>query len=401
MNDDPNTKAFVQLEMINFLAQNDQFENALLLLNDFYNNCNSEYLRRIADYYQNIIMFRKSKKDVAPFLIESLNYFESQGNNVMVAYHYKYLANISRVKDSYDLAEEYYRKSLKICEQHNLSYISENIYHDIGMLSFKKGDFYEAIAQLNNVYHTAVNNFTKSYSIGNSGFISYNLKEYDNTIDYFSKSLLIAQENGIIQLIPGCCYYLGKSYLEINNSDKAGQYLELGSKMSLELLKNKFTLKGEKISVIESYIDFQKNYSSYNKGKGQRHYDLSFAIGRTLKEIRAIFQQIAIDERLKENKTVKNTVDSLEISPSSYSKIRSRNKQYKMDHIPDGIMKFINDNNGHNWKDLNNYFEGCLFEFLLKEYGFNKKKMSKILNVSYPSFTTLVKKRIEKKKLIN
>lgn len=398
---DPNIKSFVQLEMVNFLAQNDQFENALLLLTDFYNNCTSEYLRRIADYYHYIITFRKSKKDITPLLMESLNYFEGQSNYVMVAYHYKYLANISRVNGSFELAEKNYEKSLSICQKHKLSYISENIYHDIGMLNFRKGDYYEAIAMLSNVYHTAVNNYTRSYSIGNAGFISFKLKDYENSIDYFRKSLTIAQENGIIHLIPGCCYYLGKSYLNIKDKNKAENYLELGAKMSLELLKNKFTLKGEKVSVIESYIDFQKKYYSNNNKEREKQYDLSFAVGRTLKEIRAIFQQIAIDERLREKKTVKESVASLEISPSSYSKIRNRIKKYKMDHVPNGIKYFVSDYNGSNWKELNNSFESYLFEFLLKEYGHNKKRMSKILNVSYPSFTTLVKKRIEKREFLN
>jgi len=384
-------KSFLLLEMVNLMTLIGNYDQSILLLNEIKHLKKSTYLRNLAHYYEIVTQVRKGNINVFDRLVDSSNNFIDDNQTATLASHYKIMGNLQGKQKKFKLAEEYYQKGLEICgDSHH--HLIDAIHHDYGMLKFRSGNIDEGIDRLKKNYSKAISYYTKSYTVGNIGFIYFHQKQYEKASDYFNKSLEISQDNGVFHLIPGICYYLGKC----NSGATSVEYYKKGSEVALELAKYNFPLKGEKLLVLEEYL---KSNDSSSPNTNNDHFDFSFAIDKSLKEIKSTFQYLTLKELLKKTGSVANTVKHLNISPSTYSKIVNKIENESDLSNSAGIIQFINQHQNKEWKELNSEFEKILFEFLYLEYGLNKRVMSEKLDVNYTRFVTKMNKMVNTNKL--
>ncbi len=375
------TQSFVMLEMVNLLTVIGNRDQANYLLKSGQSLAQSEYLQHVYNYYELVNKARQGDTSVLNTLIESGEYYKSNNQLATLAFHYKNIGNIYGKMQDTNTASSFYKMALDICKSEQYSHIQSAINHDKGMLEFKMGNADKALHILNAAAESAESKFTKAYTLGNIGFIHFKQENHKDTIQSFNSALNIANQHGVFHLIPGMCYYLGKSSQKLGIHSQAKAYLHQGYKASMELAKHKFPLKGEKLMVIDAYVESMSQNPQDSLDDEQ--FSFTFAIDKSLKEIRATFQNAVLDSVLNLKGSVADTVDHLKMSPSSFSKIKNRNKNIASNSIPQEITEYIKSHSNTDWKELNTEFEKEVLQYLHKEYKYNKRKLSNKLEVNY------------------
>lgn len=387
-NKSPDIQGFVLLEMINLLSVIGSRDHAIHLLNVGKAIVKSEYLKRLYNYYHLVNKIRLGNYELIEDLIKSCDYFEKNQQYATLAYHYKNIGNaFGKIKD-FDNEKSFYSKGLLICANYNYSHIKSAIDHDVAMSYYRSGNESRALKKLITTALNSSSDFTKTYTLGNVGFIHFKDKDYQSSYNFFKQSLDIATKSGIFHLLPSICYYLGKNKQALSDSSKASKYFEIGYNASMELAKYKFPVKGERLLVIDEYV------KSINVSIIQNNdYSFDFGVDKTLEEIRAIFKNTVLNFLFDQTNSVAEVVKTLQISSSSYSKIKNRYKKYQSDDFvyPQVIIDLIQNHDDLNWKKLNTFFEKKMLMHLYKHYKYNKKVLSSKLNVNYSRLVTKLK----------
>jgi len=320
---DPDAQAFILIEMAVFLANIDQYEHSRNLLEKITGITENKYLLNLSQYYLLVQDSRTGNLDIIDELRESLIYFQNIGETSTVAYHHKNIGNIYRKFKEYDQADHHYNLAINIAEKNNFPHIVDAVKHDIGMLEHHRGNTMEALAILDQAQSASTSFYTRSFTLANMGFLLLNLDKPNDAAAHFEQSLDIATEEGVFHLIPGLSYYLGETYNRLGDQQKAHSHYQNGYQTSLELLSHHFTFSGDRKKAVEGYVNFlaaDKTAASENKP------DLSFAIDKSLKEIRGIFQSALINQFLEELGTNTAVINELGIADKTFYLIRDRVK---------------------------------------------------------------------------
>ncbi len=389
---DMNTTAFVLLEMTSLLSTVRSHDTALSMVKTAQQITSSTYLRRIGKYYEWVIRARMGNTDALPRLERSGEYFLDNNLLTTYAYHLKNIGNIHSKNGNFSQAHRRYDEALSITHDENLPMVEEAIMHDLGMLHFRQGNTEQAIQILTGVYESAISHYTRSYTGGNIGFIHNRTGQTDQVEKWFSRALEISENHGVFHLIPGICYHLGTARRRLSGDQDALPVFEKGYLATMELTRRHFPLMGERLMVIEAYTDTLRNVTR----PADHEKEFEFAVNRTMKEIRATFHDTVLREFLKNAGSVKGAVTQLKIGDSTFSKIRNRASAHKICPAPKALAGFVQQHLDKDWAGLNQIFERELFDFLLSEYGNNKREMARKLDVNY---TRLVAKMNELKRV--
>ncbi len=393
--DNREAKAFILLEMASFLAIIGNYNMSLVLLEKIPDLTRMEYLLRITNYYTIVNKARGGDPSVLEDLYESAKYFESIQQHSILAYHHKNIANTYRKQGNYRQAEYFYSKAINLAEKHNYSHIKCSVIHDRGMLEYYKGNFQNAVRILEEAVSIADNIFTASFATGNIGYLYYHNKDFDTAGSYLQKTLNLSIAHGYHHLIPGVCYYLGKCAEHNENRELALFYFEKGYQAAFELVRNHFTLAGDRERVMKAYIMIL-NHNQFRPSREEEPDDMAFAKDKTLREIRDLFQNTILKVVLSRTGSIDGTLENLQIAQRTYYTIRARTAACAGEKSPHAMIKFINENDGLNWKDLNQAYENLILAYLYEEYGRNKKRLSTKLGLSY-SRTLRITQGIESK----
>ncbi|NQU66908.1 MAG: tetratricopeptide repeat protein [Candidatus Marinimicrobia bacterium] len=386
---DKESRAFVLLEMCAFMAITAQYDLAIMLLDKIPQLTQSKYLLSLANYYWLVLKTRKGDLKLVDRLVDSAVYFKEIGEMATVAYHYKNIGNVHRKLKAFPLAEQYYTDALLLAEHHSYQHIQAAVLHDKGMLSFYQGNPEKGISILNDAFEIAENHYTKSFTLGNIGFIYRSISQYDHAIDYLKRSIEIAVNHGVYSVIPSIAYHLGNCYETQEETSLAMYFYQKAYESAVELLNQRFPFTGDRERAIKTYVRFIAKHPECTPSTAD-DIRLSFSIDKTLKEIRGIFQNTALETLLNEYGSVNNTVSQIDIPKRTYYAIRERTRENSFHDAPSYVTEFVKNNAKLNWKELNRKFEDHVITFLYQKYGGSKKMLSEKLNVSYHHMVTMI-----------
>ena len=384
------SRAFILLEMVAFMAIIGQYDLALIMLDHIPNLTRSEYLLKLANYYWAVLKTRKGNFDIIPTLRESLDYFLTVREFATAAYHYKNLGNAHRKSQNDTEALECYQQGLDISRQNHYRHIEAAIHHDVGMLYFHRGRHDQALVNMNLALDCADSHYMKSLTLGNIGLSLCRTSSWSEAEGYLQKSINIASSYGHSFLIPSIAYNLARCHEQLENHDLAFYFYKKGYEGSRELLNNHFTYAGYRKRVSERYIQILTDGWSGHTQQADIP-DLSFALDKTWKEIRSIFQGGVLDILINTSGTVRQAAEDLNISPRSIFDIRKRSASFYTGPPQEYISYLLKNNPGTDWKGINQIFEREVFAFLYNEYGHNKKELSRRLGLNYQYTARLTK----------
>jgi len=338
---------------------------------------------KLANYYRLVLQTRKGDYSLNTDLINSAEYFKEINENATLAYHYKNIGNIYRKQKEYDAADTYYIKALEIAQAMEYRHIESAVTHDQGMLRYHQHEFNDAIEILEKAYHLADSYYTKSFILMNTGYLHFGNNNWQSASPYLQDSMKIVTKYNLYFLLPSLTYLLGKSHEELGNPAVSVYYYRKGYESAMELLSHHFPCTGFRKKVINIYV----KTLSENHGK-QGHSesgfgDLSFAIDKTLQQIRAIFQGSVFETVGFQHRKVDDIIADLGIPRRTYFDTKKRiNRLYP--GIPQAYcVDFYNTNSELTWSELNQKYDFEICSFLFEKYKFNKTVLSKKLSVSY------------------
>lgn len=388
--EDDEARAFITIEMAVILTLTGNVDYSTVLLEKVPLFTQTEYLLRNSEYRIMENRMRQNEPDVINDLKMSLEYFKEISMHHIVANHYKAIGNACRRMKDYDQAVVYYRKGTEYASEHGLMHIVAAIIHDVGMLEFHKRNISEAFQNLLEVISLTDNHYIKSVALANIGYLHYYSEKNHEAIGYFQKSLDIATEHGVYHRLPGLCYYLGKCHEQTQDIETAEFFYKKGYQSSMELIQYHFPSTGDILLAIRGYFEFidsNIDYRFQSKDKKQNSY--SYAIDKSLKDIRKVFQHALVKETITRTGSKRRAALELEIAERSLFSILDRVSDVENNKVPNEITRFIRKNKTLSWKAINKKYEQEVLGCLYREYGQNKRVLAEKLNVSYPSVLNL------------
>ena len=381
INNDLDTQAMITMEMSSFLAITGQYDLALILIDRIPNQTNSEYLLNLANYYKIVIRTRRGEYSLVNDLIQSAEYFEDINENATLAYHYKNIGNIYRKQNKYENADEYYLNALDIVRTHGYKHIESAVTHDQGMLAYHLGEFDNAIKVLDKAYHLGDSYYTKSFILLNTGYLHFENKNWQSASSYLEDSMKIVIQNDLYFLLPSLTYLLGKSHENLANPDLSIYYYRKGYESAMQLLTHHFPCNGFRKKVIDIYVEtLSNNQNDHSKPENR---DLSFAIDKSLQQIRAIFQGSVFETAGIQHSKVEDIISDLGIPRRTYFDTKKRINGLYPGIPQQHCVDFYTANTNLNWAELNQKFDIEIYSYLFEKYNYNKTLLSKKLAVSY------------------
>jgi len=309
--------------------------------------------------------------------------------------------------DDHINAKYYYKTALKESINNGLKKIESNIHNSFGYLLIREGKLSEGIKYLKN-YKDNVESFsTQTLMIENIAYAYYLMGDYATSIDGFLEAYNLAKINGVIQQLPIQCYYLGECYDKLDKPHQALSYYKLGYDHAKEQLKMGFSYSGERPMVMEAYTQYLEKiaYTKFKEAPTENVFH--FAIGKSWKEITHLFQYHLLMVHLQRVIQSEDLYKTLEIKESTFFAIKARlakqnylippireiSKSFDATHKINSFVLYIENNLMNlSWKEAHKRFEKDIFRFLYQKYGFQKRRLEDVLELSYPSVWAKVKR---------
>ncbi|MFQ6609264.1 MAG: tetratricopeptide repeat protein [Fidelibacterota bacterium] len=382
-------RAFILLEMVSFLGMIGSFEVSRLLLQQVPHLTRSEFLIRLSEYYTLVQHIRTGKTDVMGELTASLEYFSKVKLYSIAAYHHKIMGNLYRRIGKYENARQEYDQAVELAQKHKFPHITVAVKHDLGMLQFYQGRHDAGIETMKYCISRAENSYTRAFIFANLGFIHLKKMDDKNARQWFEKAMDEITSHGIFHMLPGACYYLGHIYEKWEQLRLAKFYLEKASHAAQEMLKQNFPYNGDRERAIMGYIRFLEKHPQIS-GDPLEDFDLSFAIDRSLKEIRGIFQYGVLSHMVRKYGSARKSAQVLEMSERTFHAVQKRVRDYCGEQIPQASIRLLIERRDIKWTDINQRFESVVLRYLQQKYG-SKRAVSEKLRVSYHHLVNLTK----------
>lgn len=373
-------RAFILLEMASFLVTMGVFDMALLLLDRIPHLTQSEYILKLANYYKLVHEMRGGNLEVKDSLETSMRYFENIGSTSTVAYHLKNIGNLERRHQHFDQAESRYQKAMEISTENDHPQITAALLHDMGMLRFHQKRKEEGFDFLQQAFSKADSQYTRSFSQSSIGFIHFSYKNWHSASEHFQRALDIAVKEGVFYQIHGNCYYLGSCYAEEGKRKLSGYFFRKGYRAAEELIKAGFPVQGDLLKAVRGYVKYME---SLEDAVSDEQPDLSFALNKTLKEIRSIFQGGIIEEMVRRTGSARAAAKEMDMPERTLFNTRKRTQDLTKTGYPDYCRTFAENHPQKSWAEMNGIFEKEMLGYLFKSYGMHKKLLSEKLGISY------------------
>lgn len=383
-------RAFLILEMANLLISINDYDGAISLINSVKLIDDTEYLNRLASFTELMAQILNGEKDLTESVKESLKYFQKIKQYAGIATHYGLLGKSHLMAKQYDQAKDSFKSGINQARIAGYSHIEESISLELAELSLGEGKIDQCIQGLKNVNPLGKNYYNRVLQQAKLGTNLRQSGQSEQAVSHLQQGLNIATQYGVHYLIPIFTNQLGKSYEDQGKIELAHYFFDRGYQTAIELIRQYFTCSDHLLQAIESFTRFLKENALQEQNEIKED-DFSFAIDKSLIEIRSIFQRALLTILYTRYGTFKNMAEKLNISERTISLVKHRIKSYTFDEVPDSITHFIHENNGVSWKELNQKFEAKVLNYLYPKYDRNKRIMSEKMKISYPHMLNLIK----------
>ena len=328
-------------------------------------------------------------------MLQTLHELGKANLPTLVAAGYRVLGIHFRKKRLYDEALDMYKKGTQVAETNNFRNVRDQIRLAVGLCQFHQGRLDTARITLSALQKDQHIGYTTPFIYENLAVIADKEKNYQQAVDLVKIALTNSMELDHVEALPSECLYLGETYeTHFQDLEKAEYYLKLGYDNSMRYAEAGIALVHDRKGVVEAYVDFIKRHNQAGGSqKTTAQLDqYSFAQGLTWKTIKETFQHQLLLFHLKVEKTGKRLAARLEMPATTLYSLQTRLKKkgYALDssvvgepNDPHALQAFVQKHSELSWSEINAVFEREIILYLYEKYGYNKLRMSKVLNLSY------------------
>ncbi|NQV15249.1 hypothetical protein HQ531_07315 [bacterium] len=393
--------AYVLYERGVFFEKFGEVFNGLSLFRSAKRLLETKSLELIVDYQLSALQLDNETGGSVQKSLNWIHFFEQNDMQVMQLIAMRRLAKYHRQKEAYQEADSLLTRGIDFGIVFNYPYIVEQFKNSYGYLMFSTGQNQEARDIFLQLLGGLENKYLKPTVLENLTLTHCRDIEYDAAIEYLIEAIDHSQKYDILSRIPDECLFIGDLYREkLHQPDLATHYYNIGAQVSLDMAEHGFSLKGERLNVVQRLENRPKVGYSLPDKFSPRPEPFAFAIGKTWKEINDLFQFHLIRNHLESGNNISDLPGKLGLKASTYYAIKRRLNQHGYDFEGDNISKslhslrkrdlialraYVNSCTELTWSQANQRFEKGIIEYLFKQVGYQKTKLAEKLDVSYPT----------------
>lgn len=333
-------------------------------------------------------------------MIPHIKNLEQMGFYLNASLGYKWTGYLNLERKNYKEAHKWFEHAITLAEKHKSEYQIQQISNSIGYLYYLQNRLEEAELKLSKIrIETQIDPIIPIRN-ENLALIFLARKDYNKAVSLLKDALIVSTELDSIRHLPGELHYLGHLYeTYYKDFEQAEFYYKQAHDHSMRYARHGISLTGDRKEAVEEYVRFmeERKVGRSPASSQKRSSDLTFAGGKTWKEIKDIFHHQLILYHRQTIKSSKALALKMGLPPSTLYSIQERLK--KRGYLLPGrtsqpadqkhaLFNFIEENQDLSWEEINTIFEREMIHYLYEKYGYNKQRMAQILDLSYPSIIT-------------
>ncbi len=393
------TLAYVHYEyglFFNLLNSPQQAKLHFVLAKDL---TSSGKLLSLLEFQFELLVLNSGSKTNLNRLVRLVEKFKSQKFTTMHVLGLHWLGVKSFDWRRYDEAELYFKEALYLAEQENFQYITWMIKNHLGLLLHKRKKFQASVSYFESFIDSVESHYAKTI-VMKSLAIRYHLHgEKEKAITLCKDGLELAQIHNVFSVIPTYAWLIGDLITDFASSPKeAFHYYKLGYEESMRQQETGLPLTGQRLTAVKKYTEYVTSQlpESFNNITVANYFE--WAKGKTWVRVQDLFHYNFFVYHFIHTGIGQKTFKHLDMISTTFYSLAKRMRDLRGISFPDlkdadmtlppdlyidSLQKYVQLHRDKTFKEANAQFEHDIYEYLFKESGYNKKLLSKSLDLSY------------------
>lgn len=387
-------RAYVQLEMARFQLLTGNLDSARTLLTGLYDRAESEYLRRLALYYDAAVRVSTGDLDVVPLLEASLAWFESRGHASTAVAHLRMLASLRSAAGEEAAAHELLDRGAGLCTGPGLNFCKALLHNDKAQLYHAAGDTDAVERELQESLAQAEFPYSRIDTLDLRGRFLLDDGAPDMGLPYLLEALELARGAGTLVILPSLAYHIGLCYEKLEQLALARHFHQQGYSSALQLLEHGFPATETRLKAIRAHVQMLGAQPALAAGKSGGPAtgmpDFSFALGRSLKEIRTLFQMALLEDAAQAWGTQLEGVRRMGLAARTAGNVKRRYRELGKPELPALLREVARSRRELDWKESTTRFEDDLLLWMADRYKGRLRELSAELVQSYAHLSSRI-----------
>ena len=392
------SKAYIHYEKAVFLIKTNEIDRGKKQLIIASKLTSSRKLRLACQYLQIVTQVRKSAKNTIPKIQKIANRLEKEQIFFLSHFAGREIGLAYEAEKDFSKAEQQFRLVKKAADGHGLHYLSQLTSKSLGYNLYLQERYHESLEVLEETLQRVDSHYLRSLLLECIALSNFGLDNENAGLQALEEALSCSLNNYVVTKIAEEALYLGNRYLTKHQDiKKAAYYYQLGYQESLKHADYGLPLRGDRLEVVKTYVQFLRNHLPATFEDTPKHLFFDFSLGKSWQQIKDLFHyNLVMYHRIHTGKTGP-ILKHLGIPPTTYYSLQNRLKsrgilfpksKAREDQLPDdqfieSLQRYIDLHAAKDWETINDQFEQDLFGFLYQYYGYNKQRLGSMLDLSY------------------
>ncbi len=352
----------------------------------------------ISYFIESLALDTGGKNDISK-LIKYVDRFKFENLVVMHIIGLQRLGNLIRDRRNLGESEKHYKEALNLAEMHDLQYLVWTIKNSIGLLLHKQKKFQAAVDFYEGFIDSVESHYLKSI-VMKSLALKYRLVgREDEAIQLSKEGLEYSQTHGVISTVPTFAALIGDLIIKYTDTpQEAYHYYKIGYDESLRQQEAGLPITGPRLHAVKKYTEYLASYlpDDFNKSSVSNYFE--WAHNRSWVNIQDLFHYNLFVYHFIHTGIGKATFKHLDMIAGTFYSLSKRMRDLRGISFPnlrdadmslpqdlyfDKLQKYVQLHRDKTFKAIGEQFENDIYEFLFKESGYNKKRLSESLDLSY------------------
>ncbi|MBC8190990.1 MAG: tetratricopeptide repeat protein [Candidatus Marinimicrobia bacterium] len=392
--------AYVNYERGVFFEKFGEYHSGLSLYRSAKRLAESITLHSVVDYQMSAHLLDLGTGSSAEEAKYWIKFFSEHKMQIMHLVAIRRLAKYLRIKKEYSQAKDLLAAGRDFAVKFDYPFMVEQIRNSCGYLLYRMGETKEARKVFLELLEGVQSRYLYATVLENQTLTYYDEEEYDAAVHYLGQAIEHSQKYDILSQIPDECLFMGDMQRDkLQHPEVATHYYEIGYRVAIKMAEHGFSLKGDRLEVVQRFNDRAKVGYSIPDSIGPRSEPFAFALGQSWKQINDVFQFHLIQKHLESGIVISELPGKLDLKTSTYYAIKRRLSQHGFDFesIPtklpikmksaesSALNSYVSGLTDLTWHLANEQFEKEIIEYLFKQVGYQKTKLAQELDISYPT----------------
>jgi|GEM_PF-272839 len=359
----------------------------------------SKKILQLIQYQLEMMRLESGEKSDLERVSKMIEDFSNKNMHIMHIIGLRRLAILQSNYRDYRAADSNLRKSLHLAEKNGFQQLIWSANLSFGHLKFKQKKYLDSISYYENLLPIVKTRQLKTILYKNLGLAYESLGRFEDAVQICKEGLEFSQTYGVLSEIPSIANVIGQ--LLQNHTDtpqEAYHYFKIGYDESIRQEEAGLPLAGPRLRVVKKYVEYLASYLPKDFDKISVANYFEWALGRSWVKIQDLFHYNLFVYHFIHTGIGKATFKHLDLFSGTFYSLSKRMRDLRGISFPDfrdadmslppdlyidSLQKYVQLHRDKTFKQVCEQFENDIYEFLFKESGYNKKRLSESLDLSY------------------